>query len=67
VIGEPVAEQMEDNANFETFNSMVVAPRLTIEGGNRVRMRAVLERPYHLYEGGGVGGIAGSLMLGIGF
>lgn len=65
-INKPVAEEMSTD-HFETFNSTVVSPRLTIDGGNRVRMRAVVERPYHISKQGGVGGIAGSLMLGIAF
>ncbi len=66
-IAKPVTEAPSEQAAFDTFNSTVIAPRLTLDGGNRVRVRAVLERPYHLHAGGGVGGVAGSLMLGLGF
>ncbi len=65
-IGKPIADEMTTDA-YETFNSTVVAPRLTLDGGNRVRMRAVIERPYHISKEGGVGGLSGSLMLGLAF
>ncbi len=66
-LGKPVAEQEQPGIDFENFDSTVIAPRLTLDGGNRVRVRAVLERPYHITRDGGVGGIAGSLMLGVAF
>lgn len=67
-ISKPVvAPPPGSNANFETFDSTVISPRLTLDAGNRVRVRVVAERPYHITKDGGVGGVAGSLMLGIGF
>ena len=65
-LNKPIADEMP-TSEFENFNSTVVAPRLTIDGGNRVRMRAVVERPYHISREGGVGGLSGSLMLGLAF
>lgn len=67
-IGKPVVDAPSETTNLDRFDSMVVAPRLTLDGGNRVRVRAVVERPYHIVSGGeGVGGVAGSLMLGLAF
>lgn len=67
-INKPVVEAPSEPSTFESFDSMVVAPRLTLDGGNRVRVRGVLERPYHIVSGGeGVGGVAASLMLGLAF
>lgn len=66
-VSKPANEPPPEAAKFDRFDSTVIAPRLTLDGGNRVRVRAVLERPYHLRADGGVGGVAGSLMLGLGF
>jgi len=65
-IAKPAGEDMA-NTNLETFNSTVIAPRLTLDGGNRVRIRGVVERPYHISKAGNVGGLTGSLMLGLAF
>jgi hypothetical protein len=53
---------------FEELDSVVIAPRLTVDGGGRVRMRAVLERPSQSIGGNRrIDGFAGSLSLGVAF
>lgn len=49
------------------LDSVIAVPRLTLDGGARVRVRAVLELPYHVREGEDVRGYAFSLALGLGF
>jgi hypothetical protein len=51
----------------ETFESTIVVPRFTIDGGNRVRVRGVLELPNHYSEGERTRGLAVSFALGMGF
>ena len=51
----------------ERFDSVVWAPRLTLDGGARVRVRGVLELPNHVRSGGSVTGYAVSLGLGVAF
>ncbi|HEU0031901.1 MAG TPA: hypothetical protein VFQ53_14815 [Kofleriaceae bacterium] len=56
---EPGAEQ--------AFNSLVAAPRLTVDAGGRVRVRGVLELPRYIGDGTSEQGVAVSLALGVGF
>lgn len=51
----------------ETFASAMVVPRLTIDGGNRVRVRGLVELQDHYRETERVKGVAMSLSLGLGF
>jgi hypothetical protein len=51
----------------ERFDTVVAVPRLTIDGGARVRVRGVFELPQHLHEDGSVTGFAVSLSIGVGF
>jgi hypothetical protein len=54
--------------SFIELDSMVIAPRVTVDGGGRVRVRLVLERPSHSIGGRErIDGFAGSLSLGIAF
>jgi hypothetical protein len=55
-------------SQYAELDSVIVAPRLTADGGGRVRIRAVLERPSHTLAGGKrIDGLAGSLTLGLAF
>jgi hypothetical protein len=49
----------------EDFNATVLAPRLTIDGGSRVRVRGVFEVPSYITDHGSTTGIAASLALGV--
>lgn len=51
----------------ETFESTVIVPRFTVDGGNRVRVRGVLELPNHYSDGERTRGVALSISLGLGF
>ncbi|MBA2541809.1 MAG: hypothetical protein H0V17_19350 [Deltaproteobacteria bacterium] len=51
----------------ETFESGVLVPRFTVDGGNRVRVRGVLELPNHYSDRGRTRGAALSISLGLGF
>lgn len=59
---EPVDDPSKDN-----LDSTVFVPRLTIDGGNRVRVRGVLEFPQHMSDNQRISGVAVSLALGVGF
>jgi hypothetical protein len=53
---------------FADFDSTVVAPRLTLDGGARIRARLVVEMPRHFRKGAeDVTGTAVSLALGVAF
>jgi hypothetical protein len=65
------ADSLEEEDRFdmieERFDTTVVAPRLTLDGGGRVRVRGVLELPHHIREGESVTGVAISLSLGVSY
>ncbi len=49
------------------LDGMMLAPRVTFDGGNRIRVRAVFELPTQVGERGTTTGVAVSLALGLGF
>jgi hypothetical protein len=51
----------------ETFSTAVIVPRFTVDGGNRVRVRGVLELPNHHRESERTKGVAVSLAIGVAF
>lgn len=61
------AAKRAESASDNEFDSLVVAPRLTVDGGGRIRARAVIEVPQHLRAGESVSGVAVSLALGVAF
>jgi hypothetical protein len=61
------AGQVVEDPLEERFDTLVAVPRLTIDGGARVRVRGVLELPQHFHEGGSTTGVAVSLSIGVGF
>ena len=51
----------------QRLDTTVLVPRFTIDGGQRVRVRGVIELPRHLNDEESLSGISISLSLGVGF
>lgn len=67
VLAKP-ADQPSFELPYAELDAVLVAPRLTVDGGGRVRVRGVLERPSLTVDGGKrIDGFAASLTLGLAF
>jgi hypothetical protein len=64
---KPIGNGTSTPSLQEDFDATVLAPRLTIDGGARVRVRGVIEMPSYITDHGSVTGIAASLSLGVGW
>lgn len=68
VNAKPADEPPAPGFRYSELDSVIVAPRLTADGGGRVRVRAVLERPSQTIGGNKrIDGFAGSIALGLAF
>ena len=54
-------------AQQQRLDTTVLVPRFTIDGGQRVRVRGVIEMPRHMNDEESLSGVTVSLALGVGF
>jgi hypothetical protein len=66
-ISKPATGEPPTIDNELILDGMVLAPRVTFDGGNRARVRAVFELPTQVGERGTSIGVAVSLALGLAF